>query len=473
MNYNEIKAIAKDSDYHVADLIALARKNDPFYRGSKGDLIKAQWFKQVWTNSGYSTGVHLRRIHYRIVSTPTPKPDGTPYENTIKDWNYLNLAAKCARYLGLVAPSAFVDRRNPDPHVFAEWFNPRPGQWDDPTPRTALQDDPELWPQLTVPDPPQLEPVPDLPDLPHYEIEGYEYNQQLYHLEIWTEKTTMNDVLEPICRETKTNLVTGPGELSITSVVALMARVAQARRPARILYISDFDPAGLGMPISIARKIEFFQRENGRAHLDIRLEPIVLTAQQLTHYHLPRVPVKDSDKRKARFEADHGEGQVELDALEALYPGELAKIVTREINRYYDPELNARTRNARSEAKQAQADLEADLVKHYQWRLDEIDTNYDELYSAFNVINDQFNELAAQLQPALDDLNAQLQVISANAEAVHTEIADDFRANLQDPADDNPLPEPDLETERDTLLYQSQRTYFDQLRYYKRYRHGL
>ena len=41
---------------------------------------------------------------------------------------------------------------------------------------------------------------------------------------------------------------------------------------------------------------------------------------------------KESDKGKARFEAQHGAGAVELDALEALHPGELRRIVEAAID---------------------------------------------------------------------------------------------------------------------------------------------
>jgi hypothetical protein len=39
----------------------------------------------------------------------------------------------------------------------------------------------------------------------------------------------------------------------------------------RILYISDFDPAGAHMPVSVARKIEYLLRRDGH-DLDIRLD---------------------------------------------------------------------------------------------------------------------------------------------------------------------------------------------------------
>jgi hypothetical protein len=53
-------------------------------------------------------------------------------------------------------------------------------------------------------------------------------------------------------------------------------------------------------------------------------------------YKLPRTPIKESERRAAKFEERYGEGATELDALEALHPGELRKIVEAEIDRYLE-----------------------------------------------------------------------------------------------------------------------------------------
>jgi len=45
----------------------------------------------------------------------------TPYENTRNDWAWLLNAGKWARYLNLVDPAAFVDRRNPEALTFVHW----------------------------------------------------------------------------------------------------------------------------------------------------------------------------------------------------------------------------------------------------------------------------------------------------------------------------------------------------------------
>jgi hypothetical protein len=70
--YEAIKALAKECHVRVADLLVLAEKNDPFYAGLPSQRDKAAWFAELWTRFHYNTGVHLRRVHYRIVSNDVP-----------------------------------------------------------------------------------------------------------------------------------------------------------------------------------------------------------------------------------------------------------------------------------------------------------------------------------------------------------------------------------------------------------------
>src|SRR6266699_6197966 len=144
----------------------------------------------------------------------------------------------------------------------------------------------------------------------------------------------MNDVLEPLCKRYGANLQTGLGELSITATLALAHRLEQANRPARIFYVSDFDPAGQSMPVAVSRKLEYFIRRYG-LDLDVRVYPVVLTLEQVQYYRLPRTPIKETERRRMGFESRHGEGAVELDALEALYPCELQAVLSRYIECYY------------------------------------------------------------------------------------------------------------------------------------------
>ena len=186
----------------------------------------------------------------------------------------------------------------------------------------------------------------DFPALPALSLKGASYGPPVL-VEVWAEKTTMNDVLVPLVRRYGANLVTGAGEMSLTAVHSFLARARAAGVPARILYVSDFDPAGRSMPVAVARKIEFAL--DGRTDLDIKLNPIVLTPAQCREYRLPRTPIKESERRGARFESRFGEGATELDALEALHPGALARIVGAEIERYVDPDARWKFDYAASE----------------------------------------------------------------------------------------------------------------------------
>jgi hypothetical protein len=52
----------------VKDMLVLSQQNDPFYAGNGVEGEKARWFAELWERFGYGSGVHLRRVHYRIVS---------------------------------------------------------------------------------------------------------------------------------------------------------------------------------------------------------------------------------------------------------------------------------------------------------------------------------------------------------------------------------------------------------------------
>jgi hypothetical protein len=158
MNREEIKALAKERGCREGDLYALAPQNDPFYVGTDSHLALAKWFMKIWNEAGYTAGVHLRRVHYRIVVIRPPilLPNGTPYENTRNCWAALCEAGKYARYLGMIDPDAFDDRKHSKPIINLRQREEELG--------VAVTDELE-WSDLSFP------PFPDLPD---YSIQGFE-----------------------------------------------------------------------------------------------------------------------------------------------------------------------------------------------------------------------------------------------------------------------------------------------------------
>lgn len=429
-NYETIKELAKQNGRRVTELIALAPQNDPFYVGTEGDRAWGEWFTAIWERFNYRGGVHLRRIHYQVISQEQPilLPNGEPYENTERCWGKLGIASKAARYMGLVDIEEFDDRRNPDPVNHFEEQDSEPdiylndGRWN-----AELR-------------------LPDFPATPRLTVEDYN-GAQRYHLEVWCEKSTMNDILEPLCKTYGATLQVGVGELSTTRASHLVQRLQERARPARIFYVSDFDPAGKSMPVAVARKAEYLIYDRG-LDLDVKLFPVVLTEQQVKRYRLPRTPIKDTERRKAHFEDTYGTGATELDALEALYPGELERILRKELDRYYDHALARRVAQERNAIGLYLDQLGAQVVQEYSEPLAALRAEYNALRQELSTRFASYNERQQELWQAISD-----QLV---------EIAPTI--------DQFPVPEADYAQERpDGVLFDTERDYLEQLEAYKKF----
>jgi hypothetical protein len=429
MNYEQIKALAKQTRRSVNELIVLAPNNDPFYTGTPGDKALGEWFAALWQAFGYDRGVHIRRVHYQVVSQDPPvlMPNGKPYENTVECWDVLNMASKAARYLQLVDPAAFDDRRNPGTLMYARHSGSSP---DISLSGRLYQSDFQ---------------IPAFPDLPTYSVSGYRADQE-YHLEVWCEKSTANDVLIPLCQTYGANLQTGLGELSITATLSLVKRLMDVGKPARILYVSDFDPAGQSMPVAVSRKIEYFVRTFG-LDLDIRLFPVVLTLDQVNDYQLPRTPIKESERRRSGFEERFGTGAVELDALEALYPGELRTLLSSYLEAYYDVTLWERVNREERRLEKDLSVLWKQVIAVYQGEID--------------ALKEEHAFLEQEAGPRLTAYGERMQ-------SLWQAIKQDLR--LAVPAlDDYPVPVPLDAEELGSGLYDSTRDYMGQLDVYKQF----
>ena len=331
-DYEALKALSEELRRPVGTLIALSPQNDPFFVGMPSNRACAEWFADLWQRYGVGRARHIRRIHYILQAQPhgtVLMRDGSPYENTTECWMPLAVASKYARYLGYLDQNDLTDRRNPEPLLYWEqvYMRSRGDVWIGGG---------DLWDLQSI-DRPRF---PDLPRLYH----NPPSRKRPVMNEVWVEKSgDLDDVLVPICQREHVNLVPCKGEQGGEACCKLIERALEARCPVRILYLSDFDPAGQSMPLAVARKIEFELRRRD-LDLDIQVRPIGLTHEQCVRYKLPRTPIKASETRARRFEQRFGEGATELDALEALHAGDLGKIVEAEIARYQniDPEVDRR-----------------------------------------------------------------------------------------------------------------------------------
>jgi hypothetical protein len=430
------------------ETMALKPKDDPFNLGQPMRINRAKWFAQLWNTFGFPHGVHLRRIHYALVGladVPTPELTGRSrssymrwrgsttgmpvFVNTDDCWRMLTDGGRDARYLGLVPANAFVDRRNDEAQIFLfgepelPVASPVDGQPFDILGGNWLY--PPGW---------QTE-MEDAPKIP-----------QAYHVEVWAEKTSMNDILVPLCERLGVNLVTGAGHLSLTVADDLIGRIERSGRPTRVLQIVDADTFGKDMPPAMARKIEFrmhqVERDYG-AKPDIQLRRIVLTPEQIEEYQLPASPEDGVS--------------VELDALEANHPGVFGQIVEEEISRYLDPNLDDKVQIVFDAFNHSIEDANDAVVT-----LEEQDEIED--------LEEQRKALAAEFDAKLAALNERAkELFAAIAERRDQRIADGDAPEFEfDRAEIEPAGEED-----DDALYDSGRDYVEQLERYKEYKGEL
>jgi hypothetical protein len=128
--------------------------------------------------------------------------------------------------------------------------------------------------------------------------------------------------------------------------------------------LSDFDPAGRSIPVAAARKVEWLIRAHD-LDTDLQLIPILLDHDQCIHYRLPRTPLKADEGRADEWAHQFGEGGTELDALEALHPGELRRIVTGALDRYHDHDLQGRWDELLNERRSAIALIADEVAVEY------------------------------------------------------------------------------------------------------------
>jgi hypothetical protein len=412
-----------------ADLFALAEKlrrrqdtlytlgspNDPWMADADFRSKHAYWVADIFERFEIRSPIHVRQIHYRLISqkTPVPQVDGTPYVNTGDCFNRLCDAIRDARYLDLIPAGMIIDRRNPEPII-------------------NFDSDDDVSAEIEVSHGAVVrfdfgrDYLAPLYNLPSARLVDEPSFGQRYHLEIWIEKSTANEVLLQLGLEYGINVATFIGEASATRCEELVNRVIASGRPARILHVTDFDPAGRDMPISAAVKIDFFAKKSG-VDLDIRLEHVALTEKQCVQYRLPRTPIKETENRAASFEARYGAGATELDALEALYPGVLRQILVEHIERYRDDDLDDRVEDAVEQYRDDLGRAEALVRRRHQNELDRLDRQR-------HAIQEQFAEVRSAAEAAraaiADPAHATYDAIVQPARATYEAIVAAARRDL-------------------------------------------
>jgi hypothetical protein len=316
------QAIAEEG-CKLKDLTVLASQNDPFRVDTPAGHRDGRWFAEmVEVKLGDGRVIHLRGFHYAVLGET--KPDGTQYRNTDADWIWLQgTAAKAARWNGYVPFERIRDARNNAPVV-------RIHQDEDPVPYLSPGQI-----ELTLPE--------ELTST--IEVEGF-VGVQPYKLILVGEKTSLEEVLAPIAEQRKADLYLPSGEISDTLAYQMGRIAAEDGRRTVVFYLSDCDPSGWQMPVSLARKLQALETLEFPG-LELEVRHICLTPDQVREYGLPYAPMKDTERRADRWFAAMGVQQTEVDAIATLQPDLLDRLVRRAIAPYFDTSLDRRVYEAR------------------------------------------------------------------------------------------------------------------------------
>jgi hypothetical protein len=379
-------------------LTVLASQHDPYRVDTPARRRDGEWLAVQADRLGLgSRRIHLRGLHYMLVSGVVTKPNGTPYTNTDDDWTWLQEhAAKAARWLGYLPFEQIIDARNSEPLVVAHHYC-------------------EPWPYVTVG---VYVEIPDADNVdPRVGVDGF-VGTQPYKIVFFGEKTSLGDVLQPIAARHDADLYLPSGEISDTLLYQMARLGDEDGRQMVVLCFSDCDPAGWQMPISIGRKLQAF-RDLRFPDLDFELHRVGLTPDQVRWYGLPSTPLKPTEKRADDWLEKMGVEQTEIDALAALQPELLRQVALNAVAPFYDYTLDGRVAQARREwIEQAQAQLEKQIDQ------------------------EQLQRLRTEAASKLATLREEIEAIN---KALRAETGDEF--DLPEPV----VPEPELDGHGDGL----------------------
>ncbi len=355
-------------------LTVLSAHVDPYRLDTESGHRDGSWIaEQLDRAVGEHRRFYWRGLHYALVAAgDSRKPNGKVYRNTYEDWKWLfGTAGKAARWLGYIDFERIIDKRNSEPVIYRN-------------PRVEASTWVSVGLDVTIPDVDELE--------PYAGVTGFE-GRQPYGLTIFGEKTSLEDVLDPIAQRFEADLYLPTGEISDTQLYRMAKDGSADGRTMVVFVLADCDPAGHQMAVSIGRKLQAF-RDLSFPDLDFEVVPVALTVEQVRDLGLPSTPLKETEIRADRWREAFGIEQTEIDALATLQPQVLEEIVTSAIAPFYDASLFARVLAARREWDAAAQEV--------------IDDQLDG--DTLAVIRVHAAERLAELEDEIDSINEQLQM---------------------------------------------------------------
>lgn len=120
------------------------------------------------------------------------------------------------------------------------------------------------------------------------------------YVEVWCESRSIAGTIDSVCEELAVSLYPAGGFASLTLAydAAEYIKVASSGRPVEVLYIGDYDPAG----VLIDRSLETELRKHLGADVELNFHRIGITPEQITRYDLPTKMRKKGERRAPEIE---------------------------------------------------------------------------------------------------------------------------------------------------------------------------
>jgi hypothetical protein len=174
-----------------------------------------------------------------------------------------------------------------------------------------------------------------------------------HYVEVWAESRSIAGVIEDLCKELAVSLYPAGGFSSITlayeAAQEINHRTAYGEKPAEILYIGDYDPAGVLIDQALERELE----EHFDPGVELHFHRLAITAEQIALHDLPTKPRKATDRR-----AQHIKETVEAEAMPARV---LRGLLRQQIESFLPPHALQITKVAEESERGTLLDLADDM----------------------------------------------------------------------------------------------------------------
>lgn len=164
---------------------------------------------------------------------------------------------------------------------------------------------------------------------------------------IWIEKDALSRVVSGIADRYKVITAPSRGYASYTYIKEAVAKFPEDKQ-ITVLHFADHDPSGLDMTRDLEQRLRRYSELEG-LDINISVQRIALTHQQVQEYNLTPNPTKTADPRATGYTEQFGNQCWELDAIE---PNELQRLVSESIKSHIDADIWNQTLEQQTQERQ-------------------------------------------------------------------------------------------------------------------------